>query len=215
MNPLKIFLICIFIALFCYIVYVVIQQYRFNKYLNEKIRNYNNIPIGMSKMQALNLLGDNYTVSSLKDGTEKYEWKIKISGSSWGSSAKGISVRHYKSGYMVSMSLKFKNGVVVEKKGNNLDVGRSGEESVFNYNRINIGMSIAEVVALLGTGYTISVLKNGTEVYDWKVRGEGISRRTYSRGLSFGSSSGAITKQITVVFKDGKVIEKRGNNLEL
>ena len=194
-------------------IYSIVQDHNFNKMLNQKIDNYEKITIGMKKETAVNLLGDDYTSSILKDRTEKYEWKIKIAGDSWGSSYKGVSVRHHKSGYTVSMTLKFKNGVVVEKKGNNMDLGASSESAIYNYNKVQLDMTVNEVVALLGGGYTVSALQNGTEKYDWKIREEGTSYRSYSHGFSYGSYSGGGTKKITITFKNGRVIEKQGNNL--
>ncbi len=215
MEELKWIIIIAGIILLCCIIFAVIQQYKFNKKLDTKIENYNKIFIGMSKKDAVNLLGNDFVVSFLKDGMEKYEWKIKIPGSNWGSSAKGVSVRHHKAGYTVSMTLKFKNGVVVEKKGNNLDAGSSSENAIVNYNKVSLGMTVGEVIGLLGNGYTISLLKNGTEKYEWKIREGGTSYRTSHHGFSAGSYSGGVTKKVTVVFKNNKVIEKKGDNLDL
>lgn len=190
MDWVIVFIVVLVLILIIGFAYNLVQKYLFNKRLNEQIQNYNSIPLGMKKQEALNLLGNDFSYSMLKDGVEKYEWKVVMQNSMYGNDFK-----KHKSKYTVNMTLKFKNGVVIEKKGNNLDLGNSADDATKYYNSVNLGMDKSEVIKLFGNNYTISLLKNGNEKYEWKIRDVGN------------------TGKVTLIFKDNKVIEKLSNNI--
>ena len=155
-------------------------------------------------------------VAILKDGTEKYEWKIKISGSNTGFSKNGISIRKYNSGYMMTMTIKIKNGVVVETKGKNLDNGHTDSSSIGNFYQVQVGMTKTQVISLMGGGFSVCLLKNGDEKLEWKVRETGTSVRGHiGYGASVGKTSGTFTRSAVVIFRDGDVVEKTSNTLDV
>ncbi len=73
---------------------------------------------GMTKSEVVAILGSDYSYSCLKNGVEKYEWRYRKNGSSY-RVAKGVSMRQ--SGYTRRISVKFKDGVVVETSSLNMD----------------------------------------------------------------------------------------------
>lgn len=76
------------------------------------------IRAGMSKEDVLTIMGYDYTYSALKGGIEKYEWRFRKNGYSY-RVAKGVSARQ--SGYTRRISVKFKDGVVIETSAINMD----------------------------------------------------------------------------------------------
>jgi hypothetical protein len=82
------------------------------------IENHKKIYPGMPKTQVLNLMGPNYTQSILKSGIEKLEWRYRHAGYT-GRVAKGSYV--HVSSLTRKISVKFKDGVVVEVNALNMD----------------------------------------------------------------------------------------------
>lgn len=197
------------LMLIAMLVFSLISKKNFSKKMNSMIESYNSIAIGMSKQQVLDLMGEDYNFSFLKNGIEKYEWKYKVAGVSYSSGISGI--RHYRSGYTIKMTIKFKDGIVFEKTGNNLDLGSSSEDAINNYERITYGMSENEVLILLGGGYTTSLLKNGDVKYEWKIRSTGTRYTYYSKHWNASTSGGGETQKVVVIFRDHSVIEKTCN----
>ena len=171
---------------------------------------FNSIKIGDSKTVVFSKLGSrSCTTSLLRDGTEKYEWKIRVGGGSSTIRSQGVGVTSHRQGYTIKMAIKIKNGFVIEKTGDNLDFGTSTESASDNYGFVTLGMAKAKVLSLLGGGYSVSLLKNGTEKYTWKIRHGGITMSTYwGHGFTTRRHSSSTTTKINVVFKDGVVIEK-------
>lgn len=197
-------------------VYYAYKTSQFNKYCNEMIARYNQVELGMTKQQMFQLMGTVNPVAILKDGTEKYEWKIKINGTNTGARVNGVSYRKYNSGYMMTITIKVKNGYVVETKGKNLDNGHTDSSSITNFYQIQVGMTKSQVISLMGGGFSTSLLKNGDEKLEWKVREKGSSTRAYiAKGFSVGTTDSAFTRSAVVVFRDGYVVEKTSNNLDV
>lgn len=73
---------------------------------------------GMTKSEVVAILGSDYSYSCLKNGVEKYEWRYRKKGYSY-RVAKGVSMRQ--SGYTRRISVKFKDGVVIETSSLNMD----------------------------------------------------------------------------------------------
>ncbi len=203
-------------ALICLVI-TIVDLYKRNKNHQKNVNFidvFNSIRIGDSKTSVISKLGSNCTQSFLKDGTEKYDWRIRVNGGSSSFYHQGAGVTNHTSGYVIRMTIKFRNGVVIEKLSNNTDFGNSSTSAISNYNLIHIGMSKTEAINLLGEGYSISLLRNGEEKYTWKIR---IGSTTHSyrwfKGYSTRDYSGATTQRVTVVFKDGVVIEKTAANI--
>ena len=76
------------------------------------------IRAGMTKDDVISILGNDYTYSLLKNGIEKYEWRYRKNGYSY-RVAKGVSMRQ--SGYTRRISVKFKDGIVIEINSLNMD----------------------------------------------------------------------------------------------
>lgn len=85
---------------------------------NEFISAARRIRAGMSLNDVLSIMGNDYTYSALKNGVEKYEWRLRKNGYSY-RVAKGVSMRQ--SGYTRRISVKFKDGVVIETSAINMD----------------------------------------------------------------------------------------------
>ena len=99
------------------IVAVFILCYKSQKKINNTIDNYNNnICIGDSKERVISILGNNFTYSVLKDGTEKLVYKIQSSGSF---RIKGTGTTQYIP--VKKITIKLKDGKVISKEGLNLD----------------------------------------------------------------------------------------------
>ena len=82
------------------------------------IENHKKIKPGMSKLQVVNILGNNYTQSHLKSGVEKLEWRLRQAGYS-GRVAKGAYV--HTSSLTRRISVKFKDNLVIEVNCLNMD----------------------------------------------------------------------------------------------
>lgn len=200
------------------LIVITIVDYRKRKQNHEKNVNFidifNTIKIGDSESETMTKLGSNCTKSFLKDGTEKCEWRIRVQGSSSSFYNQGAGVTNHTNGYVIRMTIKFQNGVVVEKLSNNTDFGKSSANAISNYDLINIGMSKSEAINLLGGGYSISILKNGEEKYTWKIRvGSTTHSYRWFKGYSTRDYTGSVTKRVTLVFKNNSVIEKTAANL--
>lgn len=82
------------------------------------IENHKKIKCGMNKSQVVNILGNTYTQSYLKNGIEKLEWRYRHAGYT-GRVAKGYYVH---SGQLTrKISVKFKDDIVIEVKSLNMD----------------------------------------------------------------------------------------------
>lgn len=99
------------------IIIIFISCYISQKKIDNTIDNYNNnICIGDSKEKVILTLGNNFTYSVLKDGTEKLVYKIQNSGSL---RIKGTGTTQYIP--VKKITIKLKDGKVVSKEGLNLD----------------------------------------------------------------------------------------------
>lgn len=77
-----------------------------------KLRNYEDVELGMSEDEMLSIMGGYYNKSLLKNGRVKYEWRIGSSSYSHG------NVRFYSGVRKVSICVK--NGVVEEVRPYNV-----------------------------------------------------------------------------------------------
>lgn len=71
-----------------------------------------------------------------------------------------------------------------------------------NLNMINFGDGKSKVISLLGQGYNINTLKDGTEKYTWNIQKGYNTRYGYVR-----------SKKIIIKFYNNKVIFKKSLNL--
>lgn len=76
---------------------------------------------------------------------------------------------------------------------------------------IRAGMKKSEVIDILGSDYTYSLLKNGIEKYEWRYRKGGYSYRV-AKGVRAHQSG--YTRRISVKFKDEIVVEINSLNLD-
>ena len=108
------FLILLMIVL---TVIIFVLCYTSQKKMNNTINDYNNnICIGDSREKVISILGNNFTYSVLKDGTEKLVYKIQNSGSI---RIKGTGVTQYMP--VKKITIKLKDGKVISKEGLNLN----------------------------------------------------------------------------------------------
>jgi hypothetical protein len=103
------------IALLGYCIYAKIKEQEAESNYIDSARK---IRAGMTKDDVISILGNDYTYSLLKNGIEKYEWRYRKNGYSY-RVAKGVSMRQ--SGYTRRISVKFKDGIVVEINSLNMD----------------------------------------------------------------------------------------------
>ena len=82
----------------------------------EQLQRYWDVKIGMSEIEMLNIMGEGYNRSFLKNNRIKYEWRINAT--SVGSSYKGTSFRSYSG--VKKVSIYTKNGFVEEVKPYNV-----------------------------------------------------------------------------------------------
>lgn len=73
---------------------------------------------GMSKDDVIDIFGENYTISYLKNGVEKLEWRLRHSGYS-GRVAKGVYT--HSSSFTRKISVKIKDDQVIEVNSLNMD----------------------------------------------------------------------------------------------
>ena len=103
------------IALVGYCIYVKAKE---KEAENNYVDSARTIRAGMTKAEVIGILGSDYTYSLLKNGIEKYEWRYRKNGYSY-RVAKGVSMRQ--SGYTRRISVKFKDGIVIEINSLNMD----------------------------------------------------------------------------------------------
>lgn len=82
----------------------------------EQLQRYWEVQIGMPEELMLEIMGEGYNRSLLKNNRVKYEWRINAS--SVGSSYKGFSTRSYSG--VKKVTIYTKNGVVEEVKSYNV-----------------------------------------------------------------------------------------------
>ena len=80
-----------------------------------------------------------------------------------------------------------------------------------NHRKIQPGMSKAQVLSILGNQYTQSYLKNNVEKLEWRYRLPGYTGRI-AKGTYMHTS--ALTRRISVKFKDNRVIEVNSLNMD-
>ena len=86
----------------------------------EQLQRYWNVEIGMPEEEMLDIMGEGYNRSFLKNNRVKYEWRINAT--SVGSSYKGTSFRSYSG--VKKVTIYTKNGFVEEVKPYNVYVKR-------------------------------------------------------------------------------------------
>ena len=82
----------------------------------EQLQRYWEIQIGMPEHVMLDIMGDGFNRSLLKNNRVKYEWRINAS--SYGSSYKGFSTRQYSG--VKKVTIYVKDGLVEEVKPYNV-----------------------------------------------------------------------------------------------
>lgn len=82
----------------------------------EQLQRYWDVEIGMTEDEMLDIMGNGYTRSLLKNNRVKYEWRINAS--SYSSSYKGFSTRSYSG--VKKVTIYTKNGIVEEVKPYNV-----------------------------------------------------------------------------------------------
>lgn len=81
-----------------------------------QLQRYWDVEIGMTENEMLDIMGDGFNRSLLKNNRVKYEWRINAS--SYGSSYKGFSTRSYSG--VKKVTIYTKNGLVEEVKPYNV-----------------------------------------------------------------------------------------------
>lgn len=102
-------------ALIVFAIYVTAKQKQAEMDFIDAARS---VRAGMSKQDVISILGSDYSYSLLKNGIEKLEWRYRKNGHSY-RVAKGV--RTHQSGYTRRISVKFKDGIVVEINSLNMD----------------------------------------------------------------------------------------------
>ena len=82
----------------------------------EQLQRYMDIEIGMTEDEMLDIMGEGFNRSLLKNNRIKYEWRINAS--SYGSSFKGFSTRSYSG--VKKVTIYTKNGLVEEVRPYNV-----------------------------------------------------------------------------------------------
>ena len=108
--------ILIMIVAFVFVGVVFIFAYGMQQQKLEQLQRYWDVEIGMPEELMLEIMGDGYNRSLLKNNRVKYEWRINAS--SVGSSYKGISTRSYSG--VKKVTIYTKNGIVEEVKPYNV-----------------------------------------------------------------------------------------------
>ena len=103
-------ILCIFLMIFV-IVGLVVHIKKHNQ-----LDRYWDVEIGMSEEEMLNIMGEGYNRSLLKNNRIKYEWRINAS--SFSSYNKGFSSRTYTG--VKKVTIYTKNGIVEEVKPYNV-----------------------------------------------------------------------------------------------
>lgn len=107
----------ILLTIFAVVVFgvVFISVAKKNKQL-EQLQRYWDVEIGMTEEEMLDIMGEDFNRSLLKNNRVKYEWRINAT--SRGTSYKGISYREYSGVKKVTIYLR--NGIVVEVRPYNV-----------------------------------------------------------------------------------------------
>ena len=107
---ITIFIVAMIIILFFKIIFGVIKVIVDKKERNDAIENlynYESVVIGMPLEEMLDIMGDDYNLSSLKNNRQKYEWRVNsISKPKYGNSIEYSGVK--------KVVIYVKNGVVEE-----------------------------------------------------------------------------------------------------
>ena len=82
------------------------------------IENHQQLLPGMSKMAVIRIMGDSYTQSYLQNGIEKLEWTYRHRGAS---TRVNRRMYVYPNSYTIRVSVKFKDGKVIEVNSLNMD----------------------------------------------------------------------------------------------
>lgn len=114
MDFLWIYVVFCFL-LFAFAIYVTVKE---KKAETDFVYAARSVRAGMSKQDVIFILGSDYSYSLLKNGIEKLEWRYRKKGHSY-RVAKGV--RAHQSGYTRRISVKFKDGVVIEINSLNMD----------------------------------------------------------------------------------------------
>ena len=85
---------------------------------DEFCKKHREVYIGMYKEDVIDLMGENYTISYLKNNIEKLEWRYRHSGYT-GRVAKGVYA--HSSSFTRKISVFIQDGKVVEVKSLNMD----------------------------------------------------------------------------------------------
>lgn len=90
-----------------------------------------------------------------------------------------------------------------------LSMGNKKLEQLQRYWDIEIGMSEAEMLNIMGGGYNRSLLKNNRIKYEWRINASGYN--SSYKGFSARSYSGV--KKVTIYTKNGLVEEVKPYNV--
>ena len=82
----------------------------------EQLQRYWDVEIGMTEDEMLDIMGDGFNRSLLKNNRKKYEWRINAR--SYGTSYKGVSTRSYSG--VKKVTIYKKDGFVEEVKPYNV-----------------------------------------------------------------------------------------------
>lgn len=82
----------------------------------EQLQRYWDVEIGMTEDEMLDIMGDGFNRSLLKNNRKKYEWRINAR--SYGTSYKGVSTRTYSG--VKKVTIYTKDGFVEEVKPYNV-----------------------------------------------------------------------------------------------
>lgn len=82
----------------------------------EQLQRYWDVEIGMTEDEMLDIMGDGFNRSLLKNNRKKYEWRINAR--SYGTSYKGVSTRSYSG--VKKVTIYTKDGFVEEVKPYNV-----------------------------------------------------------------------------------------------
>ncbi|WP_022763595.1 hypothetical protein [Butyrivibrio sp. AD3002] len=109
-SPLSIIIIVAFVGLFA-ILYLVIALPAARK--RDQLYNYEDVTLGMREEEMLDIMGDGYNKSLLKDNRTKYEWRINAHSQSSG------GVTEYSG--VSKVTIYCKDGVVEEVRPYNIE----------------------------------------------------------------------------------------------
>lgn len=104
------------VLLFAVIIVAIVIATNAMKKAQEQLQKYRDIQIGMPEKVMLDIMGEGYNRSLLKNNRIKYEWRINAR--SYGSSYSGMRFTSYSG--VKKVSIYVKNGVVEEVKPYNV-----------------------------------------------------------------------------------------------